>query len=410
MTQTSHQSPPHLNSEHTAQALLAPRLSPLSNQHHSTNYIIDHTHLIQSTDPDPISTLQTLIDTHPDHHWIITLAYDLAHTIEPTVSSTNSTFPHIIAQRCSPASITNNTNQEHWSITPNQLKLAPKSHYTRIVQTALDYIAAGDIYQVNLAHPITVPFQGDAYALATHLFKSTNPQMGSFTCFDSNQSRHAVISLSPETFLTYDAPTRTLTTVPMKGTSPASTNPNDLYHNPKDRAELNMIIDLMRNDLSRISIPSSVRVTNPRAVHTHHNSVHQATATIQSTLRDHLTLADILRATFPPGSITGAPKVRAMQIIHELEHQSTTPRAPYCGSTIALAPDGSFKSSVNIRTLHIQGKPSNTSPHAFESATLTYHTGAGIVADSNPEAEWNETLTKVQILKTTLDLPLPTPS
>ncbi len=409
MTQTTHQPPSPAHRQHTAQALLAPNLSTAS---HPTPLTILHTHLIPSTDPDPITALQSHLDSHPNQHWIITLAYDLAHTIEPTVRLTHSTFPHIIAQRCAPSSSTISTHQPHWSITPNQLTLTPKSHYTKIVRRALDYIAAGDIYQVNLAHPITVPFQGDAHTLATHLFKSTNPQMGSFTCFDNNnppKTRHAVISLSPETFLTYDAPSRTLTTIPMKGTSPASTNPSDLYHNPKDRAELNMIIDLMRNDLARISIPSSVRVTNPRAVHTHHNSVHQATATIQSTLRDNLTLADILRATFPPGSITGAPKVRAMQIIHELEHQSTTPRAPYCGSTIALAPDGSFKSAVNIRTLHIQGTPSSSSPHAFESATLTYHTGAGIVADSNPEAEWNETLTKAQVLKSTLNLPLPNP-
>jgi para-aminobenzoate synthetase component 1 len=407
LTQTTQQTPPVANSETTTHALLAPGFAQPN-----TNLSILQTHLIPPSDPDPISTLQALLDTHPDRLCLITLAYDLAHTIEPTVSSTRSTFPHIIAQRCAPTPPSHTTNKEHWSINPDQLTLTPKSHYISIVQQALDYIAAGDIYQVNLAHPITVPFQGCAHSLASHLFKHTNPEMGSFTCFDNNQTRHAVISLSPETFLTYDAPTRTLTTIPMKGTSPASTNPNDLYHNPKDRAELNMIIDLMRNDLARISIPSSVRVTNPRAVHTHHNSVHQATATIQSTLRDNLNLSDILRATFPPGSITGAPKVRAMQIIHELETSTPNPipRAPYCGTTIALAPDGSFKSAVNIRTIHIQGTPSKSSPHAFQSATLTYHTGAGIVADSDPEAEWNETLTKAQILKTTLDLPLPTPS
>jgi para-aminobenzoate synthetase component I len=404
VTQAAHPSPPHTRRQHTAQALLSPALS--TNQ--SPALTILHTHLIHSADPDPITTLQSHLDTHPNHHWIITLAYDLAHTIEPTVPNTPTNFPHIIAQRCTP-STQSTSNQSNWSITPDQLSLSPKSHYTGTVRTALDYIAAGDIYQVNLAHPITVPFQGNTHDLATHLFNQTNPQMGSFTCFDNNQKRHAVISLSPETFLTFDAQTRTLTTSPMKGTSPASTNPYDLYHATKDRAELNMIIDLMRNDLARISIPASVRVTNPRAITTHHNSVHQATATIESTLRDDLTLADILRATFPPGSITGAPKVRAMQIIHELEHKNTTPRAPYCGTTIALAPDGSFNASVNIRTLHIQGTPSNDSPHAFESATLTYHTGAGIVADSDPEAEWNETLTKAQILKSTLDLPLPTP-
>ncbi|MGJ8637101.1 MAG: chorismate-binding protein [Phycisphaerales bacterium] len=396
----------------TAQALLAGLGSSTS------TLSILQTHLIQSrqiTDsPDPLASLQSLLDAHPDHHWIITLAYDLAPSIEPSVPTTTSDFPHIIAQHCqtTPAHHQTPTPQSNtWSIDPTQLNLIPKASYLSRVSRAKDYIAAGDIYQVNLTHPITVPFTGSSASLAHHLFKNTNPTKGSFTCFDADDhTRHAIISLSPESFLTYNTKTDTLTTTPMKGTSPATSNPSDLYHSEKDRAELNMITDLMRNDLTRISIPSTVKVTNPRQITTHHNSVHQATSTITSTPKPNTTLTDILRATFPPGSITGAPKVRAMQIIHELETNLSpfsSARGPYCGSTLALAPDGSFDASVNIRTLHIQGTPSPTSPDSFESATLTYRTGAGIVADSDPESEWQETLTKARILESTLGLKLP---
>lgn len=379
------------------------------------------THLITPTNntPDPLSTLQSLFDADLDHHWIITLSYNLASTIEPAVPQLPTAFPHIIAQRCrslttpSPSLPTNT-----WSIDPTQLNLISMNSYLSMVTRAKDYIAAGDVYQVNLTHPITVPFTGSSASLARHLFNSTNPEQGSYTCFDSQSddgptTRHAIISLSPESFLTYSPSTNTLTTTPMKGTSPASTNPEDLYHSEKDRAELNMITDLMRNDLTRVSIPASVKVTNPRQITTHHNSVHQATSTITSTPKPNTTLTDILRATFPPGSITGAPKIRAMQIIHELESTiQPSDRGPYCGSTIALAPSNTnslaqFDASVNIRTLHIQGTPSPLSPDTFESATLTYRTGAGIVADSDPESEWLETLTKARILESTLGLKLP---
>ena len=417
---------PHPNTQKNPSAHHA-LLAATGSQPSTTSYQVLDTHLIPSTDPSPLDTLQTILDqSHnksPDSHWLITLSYNLAPTIEPSIPLSPNPFPHIIAQRIEPTpnpSISTPTQQAPWSVDPTKLSITNKADYQRIVSRALEYIAAGDIYQVNLTHPITLPFTGSSHALAQQLFQSTSPTQGSYTVFDTDKnndnspnskqsSRHAIISLSPETFLTYNPTTNTLTTEPMKGTSPATSNPNDLYQSPKDRAELNMIIDLMRNDLARISTPGSVRVTNPRQITTHHNSVHQATATIESTPRQNTTLSQILKATFPPGSITGAPKVRAMQIIQELEstlpnHQ---PRSPYCGSTIALNPNGAFNASVNIRTLHIQGTPSPSAPDAFENATLTYFTGAGIVADSSPQAEWEETLTKAHILQSTLGITLP---
>ncbi|MFK7760467.1 MAG: chorismate-binding protein [Phycisphaerales bacterium] len=373
---------------------------------------ITQSHLIACTHPDPLNALQTLIGTHPDDHWIITLSYDLAHTIEAAAPKCTSSFPHIIAHRCSPNDPHTNepsaTHPDAWTIDRSTISMAKPSKYINAVQKALDYISAGDVYQVNIAHPITIPFQGSSSALAKHLFAHTNPALGSFTCFDTSDTRHAIISLSPEIFLTYDPATRRLITEPMKGTRPASADPNELHANLKDRAELNMIIDLMRNDLGRIAVPSTVKVTSHRDIALHHNSVHQATATIQATIRDGLTLSDTLRATFPPGSITGAPKIRAMQIIHELESDLSPHihRAPYCGSTIALSPSGHYTAAVNIRTLHITGTPDPHSPDGFKDATLIYHAGAGIVADSDPESEWEETLAKAQILESALDIDL----
>ena len=361
---------------------------------------------------NPLESLDTLLRAHPGSPFLVLLSYELAHHLEPTIPVHPSDFPPIIAQRLSTSPSPSDSAPSPFSIDTTNAHITDPTTYTTNVQRALDYIAAGDIYQVNLAHPIRAPFTGCALSLAHHLFHHTDPVYPAFLCADdpTTHTRHAIISCSPETFLTYDPESRTLTTEPMKGTRPLGSDPDELRNDPKERAELNMIVDLMRNDLGRVATPGSVAVTHPRTITPHPSGVLQATARIQAQLRPNLTLPDILRATFPAGSITGAPKIRATQIIHELEH---TPRAPYCGSTLLLQPtnpsthDRAFTASVNIRTLHIQGTPSPDSPTSFERATLTYHTGAGIVADSIPNAEWRETLTKASLLQTALNLPLP---
>jgi anthranilate/para-aminobenzoate synthase component I len=177
----------------------------------------------------------------------------------------------------------------------------------------------------------------------------------------------------------------------MKGTRPAHADPDELRDSPKDRAELNMIVDLMRNDLGRVCEFGSLRVTDPRTIERHGSGVLQATATIQGRLRESSDLSDVLTACFPPGSVTGAPKVRAMQIIDEIEARD---RGAYCGSVLVLDDSGAFVSSVGIRTAHIA------------NGVLSYSAGAGIVADSVPEDEWAETLTKAEILATALGVDL----
>jgi para-aminobenzoate synthetase component 1 len=200
--------------------------------------------------------------------------------------------------------------------------------------------------------------------------------------------RRAVLSLSPELLLRYDASTRTLTTEPMKGTRVGTSGGlAELRDAEKDKAELAMIVDLMRNDLGRVSDIGSVRVDEPRTLE-HHGptagGVWQASARVSGRLRDGLTLNDALRAVLPAGSITGAPKVRAMQVIHEME---PTPRGPYCGAIGRIDEHGNAELAVGIRTAVIVG------------SEIRYSVGAGIVAQSDPELEWAETLAKAGPLR-----------
>lgn len=270
---------------------------------------------------------------------------------------------------------------------------AGRAAYVRAVERAIEYIRAGDVYQVNLAHRLEAPFAGCPRAFWRALLAAARPWHG---CYVESDDRALVVaSASPELFLAFDPSTRRLATRPMKGTRPARAGAlADLDASPKDRAELAMIVDLMRNDLGRVCELGSIRVERPRDLE-RHASLLQATATISGTLPPGRTPLDVLRAAFPCGSITGAPKVRAMQIIDELE---PVPRGPYCGLCGVLSDHGAFAWSVAIRTAIIHG--SGTPDPA--PARLHYSVGAGIVADSDPAGEWRETLAKASVLRTAI--------
>ena len=258
--------------------------------------------------------------------------------------------------------------------------------YVEGVRRALAYIHAGDVYQVNLAHRLVAPFAGSARAFFVALAQNARPWHGAFL----ESSCGTIASASPELFLAYDASDRTLRTRPMKGTRPTSQEAHqDLEVSEKDRAELAMIVDLMRNDLGRICEIGSVCVEVAREIESHRSGVLQATATVRGRLSRGLGFADVIRRTFPPGSVTGAPKVRAMQIIDELE---PVRRGPYCGSMVLLRADGSAELSVAIRTALI-------GPENDADRRLDYSVGAGIVADSCPQTEWQETLAKSSALR-----------
>lgn len=281
--------------------------------------------------------------------------------------------------------------------------------YAAAVGRAVEYIRAGDVFQVNLAHPMRARFEGCARALASRLLTQTGAWFGGMIeaelAPDAETGRagerRCVVSVSPELFLRYDPADRSVLTSPMKGTRPASADPEELRLAPKDRAELNMITDLMRNDLGRVASFGSVRVADPRRIERHAGSsgVIQASSEIGATLRPGLGLDDLLRATLPAGSITGAPKVRAMQIIDELE---PFPRGAYCGVIGFVSRSGHAEFSVAIRTATIRGEvgPDNApSRGMFRNASFEYPVGAGIVADSDPYAEWAETLAKAGALQ-----------
>ena len=209
---------------------------------------------------------------------------------------------------------------------------------------------------------------------------------------------YAVVSNSPERFVTLDARRDfTIETRPIKGTRPRGETPDEdralaaeLLASDKDRAENLMIVDLMRNDLSRVSPPGSVRTPDLFAVESFTN-VHHLVSTVTATLAPGLTAVDLLQAAFPPGSVTGAPKVQAMKVIKELEPA----RGPYCGSLFWAGVDGSFDSSVLIRTVGFIGLTGHG--WSFEARA-----GAGIVADSDPRAERLETEAKIAAIQRAL--------
>jgi para-aminobenzoate synthetase component 1 len=376
--------------------------------------------------------------------WILALSYDLGRDLEPAAQHTApdrspSPWPRIHRQRVHAAYRYDHATRE-WSVEgdastlpeldPGSLHAAEpfevgatfevgelvsnpgRAGYLKAARRVLDYIRAGDIYQANLAHKLTAPFTGSARALFAQLAESADPWHGAYLEADlqSGTASHrlAWCSASPELFLDYNPQTRTITTRPMKGTQPIGEDPSRLERSEKDQAELAMIVDLMRNDLGRVATFGSVRVTTPRALEHHADSVRHTTATVQATLRDGLGPADLIAACFPAGSITGAPKVRAMQIIDELESGGPGGRGPWCGSLGFLGDDGRLSLSVAIRTATIQGPPATNTPTAiplgsFDSATLTYWAGAGLVADSVPEREWDETRLKAEVLTRVLE-------
>jgi para-aminobenzoate synthetase/4-amino-4-deoxychorismate lyase len=253
--------------------------------------------------------------------------------------------------------------------------------YEAQVRAALDLIAAGDLYQVNLSFPATVPFVGDPLAAYAQLRGRAGAGYGAVVATGD----HTLVSLSPELFFRLDGDR--LECRPMKGTARRDADPTTdraaaaaLAADTKQRAENLMIVDLMRNDLARVAVAGSVAVPELWMVETY-PTVHQLTSTVTATLAPGRDATDVLAATFPCGSITGAPKVRAMTAIAAIEERA---RGPYTGAIGRIDPSCDAAFNVAIRTLVL--------PEGTDAATLSL--GAGIVADSDPAAEWAECLAK----------------
>ena len=266
-----------------------------------------------------------------------------------------------------------------------------KEYYLRTVEKIKRYIYDGEVYQINFSQR----FECEYYAEAIKLYHWQNHYNPSDYAAYIDGGNFHIVSASPEMFITIDD--GFIRTKPIKGTrrrinETARKNPqakktntnnfNELLYSDKERAELNMIIDLERNDVAKICKPGTRKVTQPRTIESYPTVFH-AVATVAGQLRDEITICDILKAMFPGGSITGAPKIRSMEIIDETE---PTERGVYTGSIGFIGLDGSVCLNIAIRTIII------TNRKAFAQ------TGGGIVADSDPQAEWAETITKARAL------------
>lgn len=255
--------------------------------------------------------------------------------------------------------------------------------YRDRVRRILEWIEEGDCYQINLTRPVWVDPAPDPWQTYRRMRSDSTAAWGAFMNLGQEQF---VASNSPETFVTVDE--GRVCTRPIKGTRPRSVDVvtdarlrEALAASAKDRAELTMIVDLARNDLGRVCRPESIGA-GPRVLHSHAN-VHHASQEVYGQLRDGRDAWDLLAAAFPPGSVTGAPKVRACQRITELERHA---RGVYCGSIGFVDGSGRASWNVAIRTA------------VWDGARARYHVGGGIVAASDPQDEWDETCAKGAVL------------
>jgi para-aminobenzoate synthetase component I len=335
---------------------------------------------------DPLAALNWMaanID-EPGGRWIGYLSYDLGRWFErlPARSADDLGLPLFVFTY-------------HTTAGPRPTRPSPtvargnsrlRSNFSRrdyqaAVAQVIEFIRAGDVFQVNLSQRFSSERSDSPAAIYARLPAAAYGALLDYGDF-------ALMCNSPELFLRV-TPDRRVITRPIKGTRPRGAGmETELLGSAKDQAELNMIVDLERNDLGRVCRIGSVSVPQRRVIESHPTLYHGA-ATIAGTLRDDATFVDLLGATFPGGSVTGAPKIRAMQIIDELE---PVRRGPYCGAVGYLAYGGAMEFNVAIRTM------------VAANGQIHFSVGGGIVADSDPAAEYEETLVKAQAMLAALGI------
>lgn len=379
---------------------------------------------------DPFAAQQALLDRLelevPDSHLpflgglIGYWSYDLGRALEPvgTAARRIVTLPNSRAGLYDWALIQDHERRESWLLAsaaryrevlrwlqapaepPMRFRLeAPFAGeldypgYARRFASVQAYIRAGDCYQINLAQRFSAPYTGDLWAAYRRLRKATPTPHAGFMAWRSDGHQQGILSLSPERFLRCHADGQ-VETRPIKGTRPRGASPQEdlrlaeeLGASLKDRAENVMIVDLLRNDLGRVCRPGSVRVPQLCGLESYAN-VHHLVSVVCGELADGKRPLELLAAAFPGGSITGAPKVRAMQIIDELEPSR---RSVYCGSLGYVDVRGEMDTSIAIRTAVADG------------GRLHLWGGGGLVADSDVEAEYAETLAKIRHLMQSLE-------
>ena len=303
------------------------------------------------------------------------MAYDKIHIFDHQAQQWKGEVPELTPARIGSCSI----GEAEAGMTREQ--------YVASVRKALEYIAAGDIYQVNLSQRFSHSFEGSPFALFSAL-RQVSP---SYYSAYLNCGDHVVLSSSPELFLRQRG--LSIETRPIKGTRPRGRTEEgdralrqELIDSAKEAAELTMIVDLERNDLGRVCEYGSVEVAEHRYID-ELPSVFHTVSTVRGRLRPEANPWDILRATFPGGSISGCPKIRAIEIIDELE---PVRRHVYTGAIGLVSPED-IELSIAIRTMTVAG------------GRLLYHVGSGIVADSDPDKEYEETLQKAAGMRTAIE-------
>ena len=343
--------------------------------------------------PDPLDALEWMASSVTDFHfmgrWIGYLGYDLGQLFErlPRIAADDLRIPlfefthhppfgaHAPVQSTRPV----RNDPPRWNFS--------RAAYEAAVRRAIEYVAAGDVFQVNLSQRCTLGLREPVARVYHRLLEQAPATYGALLDYGT----HALVCNSPELFLRVTRlpdGRRTVVTRPIKGTRPRGPGMEEqLRRSAKDEAELNMIVDLERNDLGRVCEIGSVKVTQPRAIEAH-PTVYHGVATVEGVLRPEVTFPDLLRATFPGGSVTGAPKIRAMEIIDELE---PTRRGPYCGAIGYLDSHGTLQLNVAIRTMTVTA-----------DGFVHVPVGGAIVADSDPATEFEETQVKAAAMLTAL--------
>lgn len=263
-----------------------------------------------------------------------------------------------------------------------------RAEYLSAVEAIQRYIVEGDVYQVNMSQRFQAPFTGDAFDCFAAMFAANPAPFFAYI----NAGDHQVVSTSPERFL--ELRNGSVETRPIKGTRPRGKTPaeddalrRELQESPKEDAELSMIVDLLRNDIGKVCRPGSVRVLEHKRLEAYRN-VYHLVSIVKGELDPGTDAVDLLRATFPGGSITGCPKIRAMEIIDELE---PVRRHIYTGSIGYIGFDGTMDLSIAIRTA------------TFAGGRVVFSVGGGIVFDSDPASEYEETLHKGRTLMNALE-------
>ncbi|MDN3613775.1 aminodeoxychorismate synthase component I [Vibrio gallaecicus] len=277
-------------------------------------------------------------------------------------------------------SSTNQQDLQDFALTSPWVSNMSQEDYGNKFAQVQEYLLSGDCYQINLAQRFKATYQGSEWHAYNTLEKNNSAPFSAFIRMENS----SILSISPERFLKLDSDM--IETKPIKGTRPRSLdttqdleNARDLSVAEKDQAENLMIVDLLRNDIGRVAKPGTVHVPKLFDIESF-PAVHHLVSTIRANLDDSYRASDLLRACFPGGSITGAPKIRAMQIIEELEPHR---RSAYCGSIGYISRNGNMDTSITIRTL------------VAENNNLYAWAGGGVVADSECDSEYQETLDKL---------------